>query len=115
MISDEEHEILTDFVDGYVVSFEAWDILVYFSTRGQAVVSAEELADDVGRRPEDLVRAARGLEERGVLVGGEGEEDAWKLTSDPAARRGLDIFVRSIADHQERLSVLTRLLENLSI
>lgn len=115
MISGKEREILISFVDDYVVSFEVWDILVYFSTRGKDVVSAQELADDVGRRQEDLVRAARGLEERGVLAEAEGERDAWQLTPDPSIRRGLDIFVRSIADHKERLAVLTRLLENLSI
>lgn len=108
----EHKEPLVSFIDAYVDSFEAWDILAYLAVHPEAHLSLQAMALDLGRRPEDLTAAAGKLEKRGILVA-DGEE-GWSLSPDPTLRAALTAFSEAISDHKQRLFVLTRLLENLS-
>ena len=108
----EHPEPLVSFIDSYVDSFEAWDILAYLAVHPEAHLSLQAMALDLGRRPEDLASAAAKLESRGILVAD--REGGWTLTPDRALRASLTAFSEAIKDHKQRLFVLTRLLENLS-
>ncbi|MCL5942012.1 MAG: hypothetical protein M1325_00530 [Actinobacteria bacterium] len=103
---------LVAFVDAYVVSFEAWDILMYFAAHPDGRVDATDLARDIGRRVEELAAAAQELERLGVLAGA--EAGGWRLVDTPEIRGGLRLFAEAVKDQKDRLFVLTRLLENLS-
>ncbi len=109
---DQHKESLVSFIDSYVDSFEAWDILAYLAAHPTAHLSLEAMALDLGRRPEDLSAAAAKLERRGILVADPG--DGWFLAPDTSLRAALVAFSEAISDHKQRLFVLTRLLENLS-
>lgn len=109
---EHQRESLVSFIDSYVDSFEAWDILAYLAAHPTAHLSLEAMALDLGRRPEDISAAAAKLEHRGILVADSG--DGWFLSPDSDLRAALASFSEAIKEHKQRLFVLTRLLENLS-
>ena len=111
-MAEQGREALLSFIDSYVSSFEAWDILAYLAVYPEALLSLESMARDLGRRPEDLAAAATRLEGSGVLL--QAGAGRWRLSSDSQLRASLQGFAEAIDDHKQRLFVLTRLLENLS-
>lgn len=111
-MTQDNKESLVAFIDTYVGSFEAWDILAYLAAHPEARLSLDEMARDLGRRPEDLAAAAAKLESKGMLGADRG--GGWVLSADSGLRATLASFSEAINDHKQRLFVLTRLLENLS-
>lgn len=111
-MTQDHKESLVAFIDLYVGSFEAWDILAYLAAHPEAHLSLDAMAHDLGRRPEDLAAAAAKLEGKGILVAD--REGGWVLSADSGLRTALASFSDAINDHKQRLFVLTRLLENLS-
>lgn len=108
----ETRDPLVSFVDEFVGSFEAWDILAYLAAHPDANLSLDDMAVSLGRSPGDLASAAATLEAKHILLPGSG--GGWTLSGDPELRRALASFSEAIADHKRRLFILTRLLENLS-
>ncbi|GAB4246862.1 MAG: hypothetical protein Kow00129_07330 [Thermoleophilia bacterium] len=105
-------ERLTNFVDEFVFSFEAWDILAFFAANPGGGFSLAELSRSIGRHPEELVPTVEKLAELGALVpAGDGH---WILGGDSDFRSGLQDFADAIDSKKGRLLVLTRLLGNLS-
>lgn len=111
-MTQDHRELLVAFIDSYVGSFEAWDILAYLAAHPEARLSLDAMAHDLGRRPEDLASVAAKLEGKGILVAD--REGGWVLSADSGLRTALASFSEAINNHKQRLFVLTRLLENLS-
>ena len=110
--ASDDRETLVGFVDAYVPSFEAWDVLMYFAAHPDGPVGPDDLARNIGRRPGDLAAAALQLAEQGVLE--PGPDGTWYLSEGSEFRHGLRVFTEAIGDQRRRLLVLTHLLQNLS-
>ena len=111
-IATDDSEILAAFVDSFVPSFEAWDVLMYFAAHADRPVGPDDLTRSIGRRPADLATATLGLADQGVLDAG--PDGTWFLSEGREFREGLRLFAEAIHDPRRRLLVFTHLLENLS-
>ena len=108
----DDTETLIVFVDCFVLSFEAWDVLMYLAAHPDAPVGPDDLTQSIGRRPADLAVAALSLADQGVLV--PGPDGTWFLSEGREVREGLRVFAEALRDPRRRLLAFTRLLENLS-
>jgi hypothetical protein len=111
-ISVDDSETLVAFVDTFVPSFETWDVLTYLAAHADRPVGLDDLTRSIGRRPSDLVDAARELAERGALE--PGPDGVWFLSKDEEVRQGLCLFAEAIRDPRRRQQLFIHLLQNLS-
>lgn len=118
-------ESLRAFIDEYVSSFLAWDIIVLFSHNPGLRGGVGEIAKFLGRNPDDLEEALGELVEKGLVKsaplstptgeanGGQEclEKDClyfYDITSELASR--VTEFVKALDYREKRLAILTMLL-----
>lgn len=99
---------LKNFINRYVTSFLAWDIIVFFCKNPGAAGAAGELAVRLGRRSEDIEQAAGGLVEKAVLFS---DNAVFTYRPDDDTRALIDKFVRAIDSREKRLLILTEVLQ----
>ena len=98
---------LRNFINQYVTSFLAWDLIVFFHQNPSANGAADELAGRLGRRAEDIEQAAQELVGKSVLAC-DGTVFAYTPSND--TRLLVDRFVQAINTREKRLLILTEVL-----
>ncbi|MCL5292064.1 MAG: hypothetical protein M1548_05985 [Actinobacteria bacterium] len=100
------------FVDEYVDSLVSWAIIVFYHENPGARDRAEELALHLGRRIDDVAKAAERLSEKGLLSRLAQERDIIYLYQpDKELQSKVTRFVQSLDEREVRLAVLSRVLE----
>lgn len=100
---------LDRFVEVYVTSFLAWDILLHFHRYEQERFAADDLVRLLGREARDVERALRDLTEKDVL---ECDDSTYRFCAAKELRDSIDKFVKALGDRETRLNVLTAVLRN---
>lgn len=106
---------LESFVDRFVTSFAAWDLLVLLGAHPDLVDTPEQLAQRLGRNPKDIGAAASGMAEGRVLATGanpEGER-TYGLSAEVRASGLVERFTAATADRDWRLELVRRVLAKL--
>ncbi|MDP1808829.1 MAG: hypothetical protein Q8L35_04750 [Actinomycetota bacterium] len=99
---------LRNFINQYVTSFLAWDIIVFFHKNPSAIGAANELAGRLGRRAEDIEQAAQELVGKAVLTC---DDTIFMYTPSDDTRLLVDRFVQAINIREKRLLILTEVLK----
>ena len=99
---------LKNFVNRYITSFLAWDLVVFFHKNPGTADGAGALAVKLGRRAEEIERAASELADKAIL-----KNSSLIYAYDPpeATRAQVDKFVQAINDRETRLLILTKVLQ----
>jgi len=103
------------FVDASIVSFAAWDLVIYLNRNPESLESAARYAMVLARQESDLLPAVRRLVETGVLV----EENVdgracYRLTPDPGVRDVVARFIELAARRESRLEFVRRVLSHIT-
>jgi hypothetical protein len=99
---------LRNFINQYVTSFLAWDLIVFFHKNPGANGPADELAGQLGRRAEDIEQAARELVGKAVLAC---DDSIFMYAPSNDTRLLVDRFVQAINTREKRLLILTEVLK----
>lgn len=104
------------FVDANMVSFAAWDLVIYLNRNPQAAETLASLSAILARQDHDLMPAVRALVQSGTLVEDRQDEGAarYRLTDDPDRRRVVTRFVALAAKREHRLEFVRRVLSHLT-
>jgi len=98
------------FVERYVESLLAWDVVVYFQRNPEAVLDAGVLASRLGRHTPEVEAAAQNLCESGLL---ECEDGHFVYRPDPKSRAQADKFAAACADRNRRLALIALVLHRI--
>lgn len=99
------------FVAANLISFAAWDAVIYFNRNPEVRVSARVLATSLGRSEADLVPALLRLVENGVCVeSADDGDETYALSRDERVRRTVSRFVSATARRDRRLEFVRRVL-----
>lgn len=103
------------FVSVNLVSFPAWDLLLFLSANADAALTLPELCAALARKGPDLEPAVRRCVGSGVM---EASSDGagvvrYRLTSDPAFRELLSRFVEAAASRDTRLELVRHVMSRL--
>ena len=99
---------LKSFINQYVTSFLAWDLLVFFHKNPGVADVADQLAIKLGRLTDDIERAAGELAEKAVL---KQEHGIFMYEPDDKVRSRVGEFVSALDDRETRLLILTEVLQ----
>ncbi|HET6352051.1 MAG TPA: hypothetical protein VFG89_07985 [Coriobacteriia bacterium] len=101
---------VTRFVDRYVNSLLAWDIIVFFERNPDARLENHELAASLGRHPEQTAPEVAHLCDGGILHC-QGSEVAFGPDSEQA--EAIQGFVNACEDHSKRLALIAMVLHRI--
>lgn len=105
-------ESVCAFIDKYVDSFLAWDVIVLFSHNPGLRDGAEEIAKFLGRKPEDLEEALEGLVKKGLIESACSEKsEVYFYNPSHQLARQVAEFVKVLGSREKRLAVLAKLLK----
>jgi len=99
---------LKNFINRYVTSFLAWDIIVFFHKHPGSVGAAGDLAVRLGRQSEEIEKAAWELVEKAVLIS---DDTVFTYRPGDDTRALIDKFVQAIDSREKRLLILTEVLQ----
>jgi hypothetical protein len=103
------------FVDESVVSFAAWDLVIYLNRNTDMCEPVSRLAAVLARQEADLMPAVARLVRTGVLI--ETDTDGtvvYRLTEDRAVRGVLSRFISMASSREHRLEFVRRVLAHLT-
>ena len=99
------------FVAANLLSFAAWDLVIYFNRNPEARVTARGLAASLGRSPTDMDPALCRLVDNKVLLASVADDEAsYRLSPDEGVRRIVSRFVSATARRDRRLEFVRRVL-----
>ncbi len=101
---------VTRFVDRYVGSLLAWDIIVYFNRNPAARIGNEELAERLGRHPEQTAPEVEHLCSGGILSRA---GDDITFSPDPEQQQAIRGFVAACEDRSKRLALIAMVLHRI--
>lgn len=105
------------FVDASLVSFAAWDLVIFLNRNPGTCESAASLAAILARHERDLLPAVRRFVENGLLIEGDGsgyETMCYRLSDDADTRRVIARFVELAGKRDHRLEFVRRVLAHLT-
>jgi hypothetical protein len=103
------------FVDASIVSFAAWDLVIYLNRNPDRSEPLTELAVILARHEPDLMPAVRRLVDTGILV--ESDEEGttcYRLTDDAARRVIVARFLEMASRREHRLEFVRRVLAHIT-
>lgn len=101
---------LKQFVAEYVDSLISWAIIVFYHQNPGARDRASDLARHLGRREEDVLRAAERLVDKGLLRKEDATEPVYTYEADDEMRLRVAAFVGGLETRDVRLWVLETVL-----
>ncbi len=113
MVYDRISTDILEFVEKYVDTFAAWDLLKYFHENPVSEHSISEIALEIGRKESSIIEPLSRLVELG-LVSGEsiaGEEHMYKYTAPAEFRWSMEKFLEATRDRTNRLAVVSIILK----
>jgi hypothetical protein len=104
------------FVDANLVSFSAWDLIVYLNRNPATCETLEGLTTILARQESDLAPVLRRLADNGVLLEEaiEGGHVCYRMVEDADVRRVVARFVDLAGKRDRRLEFVRRVLANLT-
>ena len=99
---------LKNFINRYVTSFLAWDLIVFFHKHPGVGESAGDLAMRLGRLAEDIQPAAEELAEKAVLTY---EDTIFRYGPAEETRALVEQFNQALENREKRLLILTEVLQ----
>ena len=111
-VGDPEVDV---FVDASIVSFAAWDLVIFLNRNPETREPLAGMATVLARQESDLIPAVRRLVETGVLVEStEAGEVGYRLTDDAGVRDIVARFLAMAARREHRLEFVRRVLAHLT-
>lgn len=99
------------FVDASIVSFAAWDLVIYLNRNPETCETLTRLANLLARQEPDMLPAVHRLRENGVLVEERSEGVVrFRLTDDAEVRDVIARFIQMAARREHRLEFVRRVL-----
>jgi hypothetical protein len=105
------------FVDANIVSFAAWDLVIYLNRNPEICESLARLAGVLARQESDMLPAVRRLVDTTVLAEVYESSDTgheipprYRLTDDPTMRDVVARFIAMAARREHRLEFVRRVL-----
>jgi hypothetical protein len=102
------------FVDSNLVSFAAWDLVIYLNRNPETCETMANLAGVLARQASDLEPAVRRLVANGVLVEHPADDVCYSLSEDPEVRRLVSKFIMMAAKREHRLEFVRRVLAHVT-
>jgi hypothetical protein len=103
------------FVAANLISFAAWDLVIYFNRNPEALVSARSLSSSLGRPEPDMEPAVRRLIENRVIIAAlDDGELSYGLSPDEGVRRAVASFVSAASRRDRRLEFVRRVLAHVT-
>jgi hypothetical protein len=99
------------FVDGNILSFAAWDLVIFLNRNPETCEPLPRLAALLARQESDMLPAIHRLAETGVLVE---DRDGAQLRYDPDVRRVVSRFITMAARREHRLEFVRRVLAHIT-
>jgi DNA-binding MarR family transcriptional regulator len=99
-----------EFIDEYIDNLISWAIIVFYYQNPGARDRVSDLARHLGRREEDVQRAADFLVAKGFLKKMEGEEPVYIFEPSAELKRKVAKFVAALEQRDTRLSILSKVL-----
>jgi DNA-binding response OmpR family regulator len=102
---------VTEFVDRYLDSPVALEVLSYLRDNPQQYLGIDELARALGQRQSVVEPAVRALTEKGlVLSERDNDGDVFMLAASAALKRAMDAFFEACSDPQVRVKATYRII-----
>lgn len=105
------------FVDANLVSFAAWDLVIYLNRNPRACETQEAFANILARQTGDLEPVLSVLVGNAVLARGKRRTDGavcYRVQDDPEVRRIMARFVELAARRDHRLEFVRRVLAHMT-
>lgn len=103
------------FVDANIVSFAAWDLVIFLNHNPEACEPLPRLAAMLARQVSDMSPAVARLTQSGVLVEHPADgETCYSLSSDPAVREVAGRFIDMASRREHRLEFVRRVLARIT-
>lgn len=103
---------MDEFLNKYIVSFIAWDIIVFFARNPGAFDTSEGIARRLGRKDEEVQKELKYLSKISFLTSRKTDEgEVYFLASNTENRKFLDDFLLKMDNRIFRLKLLSRLLK----
>jgi hypothetical protein len=102
------------FVDSNLVSFAAWDLIIYLNRNTDACEPLTTLAAVLARQESDLEPAIDRLVGNRVLVERTGAVSSYALSEDPDVRRVVSKFITMASKREHRLEFVRRVLAHVT-
>ncbi|MEJ5186101.1 MAG: hypothetical protein WHT46_03360 [Candidatus Geothermincolales bacterium] len=103
------------FVEEYLDSFIAWDLILFFHENPYAVGTPSSLALSIGRLGSDIEPHLERLVEKGVLSReektGDAEEAIYSYRPTPEFEKMVMEFKRALRDRASRLIIVSKVLQ----
>lgn len=112
MLGDSLNDDIREFVDDFVDSLVGWAIIVFFYENPGTRDRVEDLARNLGRRNEDVAKAAEELCAKGILNKHVYDnETVYTFQPRDDVKEKVAQFVRSLDERSVRLKILSHVLE----
>jgi hypothetical protein len=102
------------FVDANLVSFAAWDLVIYLNRNPDVCESMASLASVLARQVSDLEPAVVRLVANHIVVEHPGEVLCYALSEDPGVRRLVGKFIAMASKREHRLEFVRRVLAHVT-
>lgn len=103
------------FVGGNILSFAAWDLVIFLNRNPETCEPLPHLAALLARQESDMLPVVRRLAETGVLVEErDGGQLRYRLTDDPEVRRVVARFITMAGRREHRLEFVRRVLGHIT-
>lgn len=107
-----------EFVEANMVSFAAWDLVIYLNRNPQMCETLPSLSAILARPEHDLLPALDRLVDARTLVEDDDKAPAsmcYRLSEDPAVRRVIARFVELAGNREHRLEFVRRVLAHITV
>lgn len=107
--------LVDEFVDSSILSFAAWDLIIYLNRNPEACEPLARFAALLARQEPDLALAVRRLVETGVLVERWVDDGVcYQLTDAPEVRSTVARFIEMASHREHRLEFVRRVLGHIT-
>lgn len=108
---DQMNSELEAFVNNYVDTFVAWDLLALFHKNPQLKETVSQLALRLGRKEKDVEEGAKRLTEKGILTATQSASPLYIYDPPAELRQKIDKFITALDARETRLQILSLILQ----
>lgn len=102
---------MREFIEQYIDSFLAWDLVVFFFSNPQIVETVPGLALRLGRKAQEVKEAISKLADKGIVVMASIDPATYRYNPSEEQKKLIERFVTQTADQIFRLQVLSLVME----
>lgn len=102
---------IEDFINTYVTSFVAWDLIVFFHYNPNVIDSSKNIALKLGRNENEVRKALTELTEKGIL---KLDNEVYSLQLQEEVKEQIENFVKILSDRSQRLQAVSMVLKKIT-